>query len=575
MEQFTYDELNRLSTSAVTTGVSPCPSPTTVPTGTAGAALSVTYDPIGDITCKQADCSGGQTYQYGDNSHLHAVTSVNGLPGSYAYDADGNLSCRDTAGASCSGSNPTPNIAWNVDNLPTTIVGNGGTSTFSYGPDQERYQQGATDSGGNSTSTTYVAGGLFQVVTVNGFTSYRHDILAEGAMVAMHTIDQTGKVTTDYLHSDHLGSSDVITDEKGNIATDAVTHVAQVMSFDAFGQRRDPNTWGTLGSSTGLTGITNQGYTAQEQLDNVGLVHMNGRVYDPVLGRMVSADPTIPAPMYSQAFNRYAYVYNNPLAYWDPTGFDAASGGPCPQDAGSGNHCSPGSGGGSGGSSGGSGGGSSGSGNNSGGGSSSSGGSSNNSGSSSGDQNSTGTQNGNQSNSGDQNNQGQTAQLGTVTVTATPINSTQSSGYNDNNANCYTCVASLQGQLGASTSTQGANSIYGSAVSAQQSLLTNKPYAQTNADRDKTQIKGVGLMAGGAAAIVAGDIIANAPIATTGGLVASGVIAGSLSLGGAFAAGYGFGTLINGAATDMLGDTIGGSIYDNQGLIIFVFTSYR
>ena len=58
-------------------------------------------------------------------------------------------------------------------------------------------------------------------------------------------------------------------------------------------------------------------------LDNVGLIHMNGRVQDPVLGRFVSADPFITEPGNTQNFNRYSYVYNNPLAFTDPSGFDA------------------------------------------------------------------------------------------------------------------------------------------------------------------------------------------------------------------------------------------------------------
>jgi hypothetical protein len=49
---------------------------------------------------------------------------------------------------------------------------------------------------------------------------------------------------------------------------------------------------------------------------------MNGRVYDPLVGRMMSADPTIPNPYGLQSFNRYAYVYNNPLKLFDPTGFE-------------------------------------------------------------------------------------------------------------------------------------------------------------------------------------------------------------------------------------------------------------
>ena len=48
---------------------------------------------------------------------------------------------------------------------------------------------------------------------------------------------------------------------------------------------------------------------------------MNGRVYDPVLGRFMSADPNIQAPNNLQSYNRYAYVFNNPLSYTDPSGY--------------------------------------------------------------------------------------------------------------------------------------------------------------------------------------------------------------------------------------------------------------
>ncbi|MGH1353414.1 MAG: RHS repeat-associated core domain-containing protein, partial [Methyloligellaceae bacterium] len=58
-----------------------------------------------------------------------------------------------------------------------------------------------------------------------------------------------------------------------------------------------------------------------EQIDSVGLIHMNGRVYDAELGRFLSADPNVQALDNLQNFNRYSYVLNNPLSYTDPTGF--------------------------------------------------------------------------------------------------------------------------------------------------------------------------------------------------------------------------------------------------------------
>ncbi len=146
-------------------------------------------------------------------------------------------------------------------------------------------------------------------------TEYRHNIIADGEVIAVHTIDQSGNAYTDYLHYDQLGSVDAITDDQGT--------VIQSMSFDAFGQRRDPNNWDydlSQNTISTLKAYTDRGYTDQEQLDNLSLVDLNGRVYDPTVGRFISADPTVPDPFYSQAFNRYSYVYNSPLEYTDPSG---------------------------------------------------------------------------------------------------------------------------------------------------------------------------------------------------------------------------------------------------------------
>ena len=56
-------------------------------------------------------------------------------------------------------------------------------------------------------------------------------------------------------------------------------------------------------------------------LGDMGLIHMNGRVQDPITGRFLSPDPNIPDPGFTQSYNRYAYVNNNPLRYTDSSGF--------------------------------------------------------------------------------------------------------------------------------------------------------------------------------------------------------------------------------------------------------------
>lgn len=83
-----------------------------------------------------------------------------------------------------------------------------------------------------------------------------------------------------------------------------------------------------------IASTTRRGYTDafHEMLDNVGLVHMNWRVYDPVIGRFLSTDPIVATAGNSQSLNPYSYVQNRPLTLTDPTGLaptPAKPGMPC------------------------------------------------------------------------------------------------------------------------------------------------------------------------------------------------------------------------------------------------------
>lgn len=62
------------------------------------------------------------------------------------------------------------------------------------------------------------------------------------------------------------------------------------------------------------------GYTGHEMLPEVGLINMEGRLYDPAIGRFISCDNFVQEPNNSQNFNRYSYCLNNPLRYTDPSG---------------------------------------------------------------------------------------------------------------------------------------------------------------------------------------------------------------------------------------------------------------
>ncbi|KAF0201893.1 MAG: RHS repeat-associated core domain-containing [Bacteroidetes bacterium] len=113
----------------------------------------------------------------------------------------------------------------------------------------------------------------------------------------------------------------VFTDHLGSITTLVRNSDGQKyeMSYDAWGNRRDPDTWRTF-TSTPEEPLFDRGFTGHEHLYAFNLINMNGRFYDPIIGRMLSPDNFMQAPDYTQSFNRYSYCWNNPLKYIDPTG---------------------------------------------------------------------------------------------------------------------------------------------------------------------------------------------------------------------------------------------------------------
>ena len=113
------------------------------------------------------------------------------------------------------------------------------------------------------------------------------------------------------MFTDHLGSITTLLRESDGQKFE--------MSFDAWGNRRDPATWENY-STTFPDFIIDRGFTGHEHLDVFGLINMNGRVYDPVVARFLSPDPYMQAPDMPQNYNGYVYCLNNPLVYTDPDG---------------------------------------------------------------------------------------------------------------------------------------------------------------------------------------------------------------------------------------------------------------
>ena len=241
------------------------------------------------------------TYTYHATKKHQVASTSNGW--SFAYDANGNMH---------TGRGST--IDWTSFNYPASIANGANTSTFSYTPDRQYWKQVSNYASGGAATTIYV-GGLLEKVTTAAGTDYRHMIRAGSSTIVLSR-QSSGTNSNTYVMSDHLGSSSAVTNGSGGVLVSS--------SFDAFGKRRGSNWSGSpsAGDWAAIAATTRRGYTEHTMLDNVGLIHMNGRVQDPVLGRFVSADPFITDPLSSQSYNRYSYTRNNPLTHIDPDGFN-------------------------------------------------------------------------------------------------------------------------------------------------------------------------------------------------------------------------------------------------------------
>ncbi len=283
-EGFTYDGLNRIYTSTVS----------------GQAQQSFFYSVDGSLTAKTGE--GAYIYTGGTSGGPHAVKTIADIPGSFSYDINGNQ---------LTGNGRTD--TWTSFDMPLSLTYNGSTSQFTYGPNHERRTQSQSNGAmiyyGGAQEVQMNAG---QVVSIK--TYWPHGLGVE--------IDRPGQAGSelDWTHTDNLGSIVAITDVDGNLK--------EALGFDAWGSRR--NAAGAPPVAYGSTQITentdDKGYTGQEQIDSLELVHLNGRVYDPLVSKFLSGDPLVGEPTNGQNYNRYSYVLNNPMNMTDPTGFAAEPG---------------------------------------------------------------------------------------------------------------------------------------------------------------------------------------------------------------------------------------------------------
>jgi RHS repeat-associated protein len=300
-ESYGYDALQRLTqTSRTVATCTAVPPSGTCTASTPPPATSYAYTPAGSLSSK-SDFSTNtpNAYTYGTNGcGPHAASQVVTPSGTVTYqcDANGNVTGGSTLTA-----------IYDFQNLPWQITRSGaGQAAFEYDANGNRFREQAT-----SESTWFGTDG-YEVSFNNPQTTYRHEL---GPV----TVSKVGALYGWRANlRDRLGSTIAMGSANGTLW--------QTRAYDAFGKVRNGDFSDRTNGTLNLQVPTLRGFTGHEHVDDVQLIHMNGRVYDYQLGRFLSVDPIIGNPLSSQSLNPYSYIGNNPLSGTDPTGYEACTG---------------------------------------------------------------------------------------------------------------------------------------------------------------------------------------------------------------------------------------------------------
>ncbi|WP_101757247.1 RHS repeat domain-containing protein [Oceanicoccus sp. KOV_DT_Chl] len=303
-EDFCYDTLNRLTDRGF---------------GSCGDE-SYSYDMHGNVTSK------GILQSITHASRIHRIdeVTVQGQVQSrrYVYDKAGNVILRAgiDSGAGIVGGDV---VHYSPFGKPAYMGGSRGVTEIIYGPSERRIKR--IDDG--LKTTTYIGKLLELTEGLEGkeFRYYIEDF-------AIYTEKNTTGYQLDgewvYLHRDHIGSIAATTP-----ASLSGSNEIDWRGYEPWGSPLKVNWSGA--PETSLE-ITSRGFTDHEHLESVELIHMNGRVYDPLIGRFLSPDPIVEDPLNTQSYNRYSYVLNNPLSLTDPTGYSSCGSAPICVDEGAG-----------------------------------------------------------------------------------------------------------------------------------------------------------------------------------------------------------------------------------------------
>ncbi|MBQ7273162.1 MAG: VCBS repeat-containing protein [Bacteroidales bacterium] len=256
------------------------------------------------------DTLGTRVAQYANNGNILSLTSV----GSMSYANTGKPYQVSSYTPVYSGLVPsrTQDISYNSLDRPSLLEEGSKTAAFTYNAVGDRVRMQITD-GLTQELTRYYIGGQYECDVTSSGTKERLYLGGDAYSAPMvYQRVNNGSWTAYNIGRDYLGS---VT----HIATTSGTLVAEY-SYDPWGRLRNPAIQAIYTPGTEPALFLGRGYTGHEHLTWFGLINMNARLYDPLLGRFLSPDPYVQAPDFTQNFNRYSYALNNPLKYRDPNG---------------------------------------------------------------------------------------------------------------------------------------------------------------------------------------------------------------------------------------------------------------
>lgn len=209
---------------------------------------------------------------------------------------------------------------YSPENMPLIYdKGNGSKYEYMYSPNNRKYLEFQVENGNHLIQRSNFSGDADGRYEVNysdwkGIWFQKHYIMANGKPVAIWKdsinipAGYTHASEVVYLHHDNLGSLSQITDASGQLKSS--------FSYDAWGKRRNPETWSNSRAFDNKP-FYDHGFTGHKSLDDIGLVDMKGRFYNPTLGSFLSADPK---RFQMPSWSAYSYCFDNPTSFIDPDG---------------------------------------------------------------------------------------------------------------------------------------------------------------------------------------------------------------------------------------------------------------